>query len=37
MPEGQRGWQDAKEISYEFQAAVNEVLSYKLLNAAGEK
>lgn len=28
---------DKKEISYEFQAAVNEVLSYKLLNAAKEK
>ena len=28
---------DTKEISYEFQAAVNEVLSYKLLRAAQEK
>lgn len=28
---------DKIEISYEFQAAVNEVLSYKLLNAAQEK
>jgi len=29
--------QDQKEISYEFQAAVNEVLSYKLLEAARQK
>lgn len=28
---------DKKELSYEFQTAVNEVLSYKLLNAAKEK
>lgn len=28
---------DKKEISYEFQAAVNEVLTYKLINAAREK
>ncbi len=29
--------EDQKEISYEFQAAVNEVLCYKLIHAAGEK
>lgn len=29
--------EDKKEISYEFQAAVNEVLSYKLMYAAEEK
>jgi len=29
--------EDKKEISFEFQAAVNEVLSYKLIHAAQEK
>jgi len=37
MPEGQRGWEDAKEISYEFQRAVNEVLCYKIMSAAAQK
>jgi len=29
--------EDKQEISYEFQSAVNEVLCYKLINAAKEK
>lgn len=34
---GELSQDDVKELSYEFQASVNEVLSYKLLNAAQEK
>jgi tRNA A37 threonylcarbamoyltransferase TsaD len=29
--------EDRKEISYEFQSAVNEVLCYKLIEAADQK
>ncbi len=29
--------QDQKEISYEFQRAVNEVLCYKIMSAAAQK
>jgi tRNA A37 threonylcarbamoyltransferase TsaD len=29
--------EDQKEISYEFQSAVNEVLTYKILEAAKQK
>lgn len=35
--EGGMTLQDQKEISYEFQNAVNEVLSYKILEAAKQK
>jgi tRNA A37 threonylcarbamoyltransferase TsaD len=34
---GELSDQDKKEISFEFQSAVNEVLCYKLCRAAEEK